>query len=166
MLEGGDRYGNRYCSDTCPVTEMAVRNESVRHFDLKLRAKDRRTVVVDVSILHFAAAPPDHFFLAHILRAAIDSEAPARDRANEETPPPRSTLAMVRESSDVRARKLTSREVEVLGMLAAGNPTAEIASRLHISNLTARNHIQNILDKLEVHSKTEAVAFAFQKRLL
>ena len=32
--------------------------------------------------------------------------------------------------------------------------------------MTARNHIQNILDKLEVHSKAEAVAFAFQKHLL
>jgi DNA-binding CsgD family transcriptional regulator len=41
-----------------------------------------------------------------------------------------------------------------------------MASRLHISRLTARNHLQNILDKLEVHSKSEAVAFAFQKRLV
>ncbi len=71
-----------------------------------------------------------------------------------------------RTSPDARARSLTEREVEVLAMLAAGQPTAEIASRLRISNLTARNHIQNILDKLEVHSKAEAVAFAFQKRLL
>lgn len=51
-------------------------------------------------------------------------------------------------------------------MLAAGHTTPEIASRLSISTLTARNHIQNILEKLEVHSKAEAVAFAFQKRLL
>ncbi len=50
-------------------------------------------------------------------------------------------------------------------MLAAGRSTPEIAIALHISNLTARNHIQNILYKLEVHSKSEAVAFAFQKRL-
>ena len=50
-------------------------------------------------------------------------------------------------------------------MLAAGRSTPEIAIALHISNLTARNHIQNILHKLEVHSKSEAVAFAFQKRL-
>jgi NarL family two-component system response regulator LiaR len=61
---------------------------------------------------------------------------------------------------------LTTREVEVIGMLAAGHTTPEIASRLHISILTARNHIQNVLEKLEVHSKAEAVAFAFQKRLL
>jgi DNA-binding NarL/FixJ family response regulator len=51
-------------------------------------------------------------------------------------------------------------------MLAAGRTTPEIADRLHISTLTARNHIQNILDKLELHSKAEAVAFAFQKGLL
>jgi DNA-binding NarL/FixJ family response regulator len=72
----------------------------------------------------------------------------------------------VRESPDARARKLTAREVDVLGMLAAGHATADIATRLHISNLTARNHIQNILEKLEVHSKAEAVSFAFQKRLV
>ena len=58
------------------------------------------------------------------------------------------------------------REVEVLGMLAAGRTTPEIAERLHIAPLTVRNHIQNILEKLEVHSKSEAIAFAFQKRLL
>ena len=40
VLEGPDVYGNRYCSDNCPVTQMAVRNETVRHFDLRVRAKD------------------------------------------------------------------------------------------------------------------------------
>ena len=55
--------------------------------------------------------------------------------------------------------------VAILGILAAGRTTAEIAAILHISTLTARNHIQNILDKLEVHSKAEAVSFAFQNRL-
>src|SRR3989442_1316299 len=55
---------------------------------------------------------------------------------------------------------------DVHGMLAAGQSTPAIAARLHISILTARNHIQNILEKLEVHSKAEAVAFAFKQRLL
>ena len=43
--------------------------------------------------------------------------------------------------------------------------TPSIALRLHISRLTARNHVQNILDKLEVDSKAEADAFAFEKRV-
>ncbi len=160
MLEGCDVFGNRYCSDTCPATEMANRGETVRAFNLKLRAKDGHAVVVDVSILHFVVGLPDSFFLAHILKPSERREADAQPA------PPRPSLVAARESADARARKLTAREVEVLGMLAAGHPTAEIASRLHISSLTARNHVQHILDKLEVHSKAEAVAFAFQKRLL
>ncbi len=164
-LQGCDVYGNRYCSESCPVTQMAVRNETVRHFDLRFRSKDQRTVTVDVSILNLAVRAPDHFLLVHVMRPSERPEASAR-QAEEIVSPPRSPLTVVRESLDVRARKLTSREVDVIGMLAAGHTTPEIASRLHISTLTARNHIQNVLEKLEVHSKAEAVAFAFQKRLL
>lgn len=165
VLHGSDVYGNRYCGETCPVTQMGTRNEPIRHFDLSLTAKDRHTVTLDISILHLALKPPDHFFLVHVMKPSerpSASERPAEDSAS----PPRSPLTVVRESPDARARKLTSREVEVIGMLAAGHTTPEIASRLHISTLTARNHIQNVLEKLEVHSKAEAVAFAFQKRLL
>lgn len=165
VLEGADAYGNRYCSETCPVTQMAIRGEMVRHFNLSLRAKDHSTVVVDVSILHLAVTAPDHFLLIHVLRPAQRPE-PSALPIQEPGAAPRPPLIMVRESPDARARRLTAREVEVIGMLAAGHTTPEIASRLHISTLTARNHIQNILDKLELHSKAEAVAFAFQKKLL
>ena len=164
LLEGCDGHGNRYCSESCPVTRMAARGEPVRSFALRLRAKDGSTVALDVSILHFEVSPSDGYYLAHILKPPIPAAGAAPEAGADQ--PPRSRLAAVRESSDARARKLTPREVDVLGMLAAGVPTAGIAARLHISNFTARNHLQNILDKLEVHSKAEAVAFAFQKRIL
>jgi len=163
-IQGCDLYGNRYCSDSCPVTQMALRSETVRHFDLDLRARDGRTVRVDVNILTFVARPADGAYLAHVLKPSHRHEAVPRP-VEIEAAPPRPAIVAVHESPDARARRLTVREVEVLGMLAAGHPTAEIAVRLHISTLTARNHTQNILDKLEVHSKAEAVAFAFQKRL-
>lgn len=162
LLEGCDVNENRYCSDNCPVTQMATRSETVHHFDLRLRAKDGTPVVVDVSILTFVVDPADGFFLAHVLTPSGRSSAAPLSVSS----PPHDQLVSVRHSSDVRARKLTAREVEVLAMLAAGRTTPEVAERLHISTLTARNHIQNILDKLEVHSKAEAVAFAFQKHLL
>jgi PAS domain S-box-containing protein len=165
LLQGCDVYGNRYCSESCAVVQMAVRNEVVRHFDLLLRAKDGHGVFVDVSILTFTFDPPDSFLLAHILKPSGRGESAAAG-AERDTSAPRPALLSVRSSADARARRLTEREVEVLGMLAAGHATPEIASRLHISILTARNHIQNILEKLEVHSKAEAVAFAFQKHLL
>ncbi|HEY1434261.1 MAG TPA: LuxR C-terminal-related transcriptional regulator [Thermoanaerobaculia bacterium] len=167
-LGGCDTYGNRYCSEHCQVTEMAARGETIRHFGLRLRAKDGSTIPTDVSVLHLAVRPPDHFVLAHILKPTRLS-GPLLPGSVADAPrdmPPRPTLVAVRESPDARARKLTTREVEVLGMLAAGRSTPEIGGRLHISILTARNHIQNILEKLEVHSKAEAVAFAFQQRLV
>jgi DNA-binding CsgD family transcriptional regulator len=167
VLHGTDGYGNRYCSQSCPVTQIAVRGEAVRHFELTFHAKDRRTVTAGVSILHLALRAPDHFLLVHVMAPSGPSEkAETVERSAEEASPPRPALAVVRESPDVRARRLTAREVEVIGMLAAGHTTPDIASRLQISTLTARNHIQNVLEKLEVHSKAEAVAFAFQKHLL
>jgi PAS domain S-box-containing protein len=165
-LEGCDSHGNRYCSDSCPITQLALRNETVRNFELRLQAKGGHVVVADVSVLHFAVPAPDLFFLAHIVHPSARHHPQQHALEQEGAAPPRPTLVTVRGSEDARARKLTGREVEVLGLLAAGNPTAEIGARLHISTLTARNHIQNILDKLEVHSKTEAVAFAFQKHLI
>ncbi len=165
ILQGCDIYGNRYCGETCPVTQMGIRGEQTRHFDLRLQTKDRRTLPLDISILSLAVRPPDHFLLVHILKPS-DRSSSLENPQEEAASPPRLALAAIRDSHDARARKLTPREVEVIGMLAAGHTTPDIASRLQISTLTARNHIQNILEKLEVHSKTEVVAFAFQKGLI
>ena len=156
LLGGCDAFGNRYCSDDCPVMRMANRGETVRNFTLTLRSKEQSTLTTSMAVLQLRAGAAADYFLAHIVHAA----------APQEPPPPRPRLVAARESADIRARKLTSREVEVLAMLAAGRSTPEIAERLHISQLTARSHIQNLLEKLEVHSKAEAVAFAFQKNLI
>lgn len=58
--------------------------------------------------------------------------------------------------------ELTSREREVLGLLAAGQGTGALARSLRVSHSTARTHIQNVLAKLEVHSRLEAVALLHQ----
>ena len=159
LLRGCDTSGNRYCSDNCPIMQMANRGEIVREFNLTFHTKDAQVVKADVSILQLRAGRADEFFLVHLLRSQ-------QQQQEQRVSPPRPHLVTARESDDVRVRKLTAREVEVLGMLAAGRTTPEIAERLHISQLTARSHIQNILDKLELHSKAEAVAFAFQKNLI
>jgi PAS domain S-box-containing protein len=61
---------------------------------------------------------------------------------------------------------LTRRELEVLRLTAQGLHTAPIAQRLHISRATVRNHVQNILWKLEVHNRLEAVAYAARHGVL
>jgi DNA-binding CsgD family transcriptional regulator len=55
---------------------------------------------------------------------------------------------------------LTSREVQVLRLLVRGHTNNELAHRLHISAKTIDHHVSSILEKLEVRSRTEAVAAA------
>ena len=61
---------------------------------------------------------------------------------------------------------LTPRELEVLRALSEGLSTPEICARLFIAPNTLRTHVQNIMGKLRVHSKLEAVAFAMRHRLV
>jgi DNA-binding NarL/FixJ family response regulator len=61
---------------------------------------------------------------------------------------------------------LTPRELEVLRALVEGLSTPEICDRLFIAPNTLRTHVQNIMGKLRVHSKLEAVAFALRHRLV
>ena len=61
---------------------------------------------------------------------------------------------------------LTPREVDVLRALTEGLSTPEICERLFIAPNTLRTHVQNIMGKLRVHSKLEAVAFALRHRLV
>jgi DNA-binding NarL/FixJ family response regulator len=68
--------------------------------------------------------------------------------------------------TESRAKDLTDRELEVLSLLAQGSSTRDVAQALSISPSTARNHIQNILHKLNVHSRLEAVAYAFEHGLV
>ena len=55
---------------------------------------------------------------------------------------------------------LTEREREILHLLAQGLRNDDIAGKLFISPQTVQTHVRNILGKLRVHSKLEAVAFA------
>jgi DNA-binding response OmpR family regulator len=61
---------------------------------------------------------------------------------------------------------LTARESEVLRLLADGLSQADIAGRLFISSKTVATHIEHILEKLEVRSRAQAVAFAYREGLL
>jgi DNA-binding CsgD family transcriptional regulator len=67
---------------------------------------------------------------------------------------PRGPAASTRENP----ARLTSRQVEVLGLLADGLSNADIADRLVVSVRTAGNHVAAVLEKLGVHSRAEAVA--------
>lgn len=62
--------------------------------------------------------------------------------------------------------RLTLREREILEQLARGISSEGIAERLHIAPLTVRTHIRNLMAKLGVHSRLEAVAFGLKHGLI
>jgi len=61
---------------------------------------------------------------------------------------------------------LTGRELEVLGLAAKGLSNREIGQRLFISDNTVKNHVRNILEKLHLHSRMQAVMYAVRERLI
>jgi two-component system nitrate/nitrite response regulator NarL len=61
-----------------------------------------------------------------------------------------------------RLRHLTDREREVLRLIVRGDTSSQIASTLGISTSTARTHVQNVLVKLQVHSRLQAAALVAQ----
>jgi two-component system NarL family response regulator len=75
---------------------------------------------------------------------------------------------MVLHQDVVGARKptLTSREIEVLEMVADGKTSRQIGDLLFISENTVKNHVRNILDKLGLHSRNEAVLYAVRENLI
>jgi DNA-binding NarL/FixJ family response regulator len=70
------------------------------------------------------------------------------------------------EKQQYPAPALTSRELEVLKLVAKGQSNREIGEDLFISENTVKNHVRNILEKLHLHSRMEAVIYAVRERLL
>jgi DNA-binding CsgD family transcriptional regulator len=100
-----------------------------------------------------AAADLDHL-VAEVSMLSGPRGPGADETVLDETVPDRSPFA------------LTQREREVLRLLVEGHSNPQIASALFISPKTVRNHVTNILTKLEVESRTAAAAFALRHGLV
>jgi DNA-binding NarL/FixJ family response regulator len=64
------------------------------------------------------------------------------------------------------ALRITDRELQVLRLVATGMNNRDIAAELFISENTVKNHVRNILEKLQLHSRMEAVMYAVREKLL
>ncbi len=64
------------------------------------------------------------------------------------------------------AHSLTARELEVLRLVARGLPNKQIARELEIAEKTVKTHVSNILQKLDLHDRTQAVVYALRERIV
>jgi len=81
-----------------------------------------------------------------------------------ETSIPQALVAKLAES--MSSEPLTGRELDVLGLLAHGKSNKEIGSRLYITETTVKSHMRSIFSKLNVLSRTEAIATASRRGLV
>lgn len=78
----------------------------------------------------------------------------------------RAVIGRTQSNEQSLASFLTTREREVLGRLVQGQSTRQIAESMGVAYSTARTHIQSVLDKLGVHSRLEAAAFAARHQVV
>lgn len=69
-------------------------------------------------------------------------------------------------STGRREARLSQREREVLGLVASGNVSSEIGTKLGISTQTVNVHVKNIYKKLQVHSRAQAVSYATEHGMI
>jgi len=159
LFTGVDESGNRLCYRGCHVMALVGMGEAVQTFDMKTRAKSGRLLWINVSTLVIQRDAPGGQLTVHLFRDVTATKE---------------LLALVHErfaapgapSSNGAASTLTRREIEILQVVATGASTRAIAEKLHVSPATVRNHVQNILTKLGVHNRLEAVAWATRHRLV
>lgn len=180
----------RTVSDELGVLGQETEQPAVRGLGMLARARvaittrDRSAIdLLEEALAAFVEAelPYEVAVTRHALAEELEEEQPELARAEARTA--RSTLERLQADPDVVARSpalrglggsgggesgatagLTTREAEVLGLLADGCSNAQIAARLYISIRTAEDHVCNILAKLGVDNRTEAAAHVHRGR--
>ena len=142
LLSGRDVFGNRFCSEGCPILASAFRNEPINHFQIDFRTATHENLKCSVSALTLFRLPHQGV-LIHLCQSKSDID---------------NSMVTKHASLAHMHQTLTARETETLCLLHRGMTIAEIAAAMGISASTVRNHTQHILLKLQVHSRFEAVA--------
>ena len=125
ILHGMDVFGNRFCSPSCALTCMVDRHETVRHFELDVRAESREIIPTSFSIMVVPGPRRRQYTMIHFMER-VDRQREAsvliRRILTEQHAPPVSRPTPG-EAPAAPTPTLTSRELQVLQMLADGTST-------------------------------------------
>ena len=164
VLDGKDIFGNRFCHERCAVRCMIGRREPLNHWQLNYRTASSDRINVLVSAIVLNNNRPADFIVVHVLKPIALADGKSALGAQDKQDNRLSADGL--EEEGTCPVELTAREAEILQLLAAGSTTREIVRLLCISEETVRTHIRNILNKLNVHSRLQAVCEAVRRRLL
>jgi len=167
VLAGRDVHGNVYCCRNCPVAFQARERPSdpVQNFSLSFELGKSGPKWFEISLFAIPSYHPALSTVVHVIRDSRKKpSALERDLAAKTKPP--SELWRPMTAVGGQLAELTTREREILRGLSEGLSTSALAKKFSIAPVTVRNHVQNILQKLDVHTKLAAVALAYQHGLI
>lgn len=171
VMQGRDTTGCAVCHRHCATFQRAERLENPPTAEVSSRTRDGQNIWLSVSTVLVPSRRRELATLIHFFRE-ITHEHQLHDVVEEFTQVvagishPRGdgdSPAGLEHESDF---KLTRRERQVLALLVSGVSGDTIAERLCISPRTVRNHVTNLLGKLGVHSRLEAVALAIRNGIV
>jgi len=161
VMQGRDLSGNTICVPGCHIQAMSMRGALPSSYDLLIEHASGKRLWLNISTILVHNDNGELNASVHLFRDVTtrrELEAHLKQALGQE-------LQNVDALPDTLAT-LTPREREVLKLITKGLPAHAVANRLSISRATVRNHTQNILSKLGVHSKLAAVAVANRHGLL
>jgi PAS domain S-box-containing protein len=179
VISGRIASDRALCGPNCRIHSGVLKGAPQKNFDLLTQSNTGEPLWLNITLI--ASLDSGESFIAHILRdvtrekrMALALEQFLSDLGSTNPMPldistekPMSRYLLARHSTpDRHVVALSSREIEVLTLMAEGLSTKGLAQKLNISHFTARNHIQNILVKLDLHSKAQAVSYAFKRGIL
>lgn len=161
VLAGRDPFGNLYCMRDCAIVRTAIDGASPEPFFMEVAKKKGGSQRVKVRVLPLPSGAKNITCVMHLIERGDAAELDrlvgairAASRPSADAPPADPLITV---------SPLTGREREIVLLLSNGYAALNIAAKLNLSHATVRNHIQNILRKLEVHSQVEAIAVAFRR---
>jgi DNA-binding NarL/FixJ family response regulator len=116
----------------------------------------------DVQVLHAIKAGARGYLLKGNVRTEL-LEAIRTVHAGRKRIPPEIATELAEHAAD---DELSSREIDVLHLIGAGNANKQIADKLSIAETTVKNHISNILSKLGANDRAHAVTIALQRGII
>jgi len=167
ILKGSDECGP-VCSENCTVKQSIANRRPLGNFDLQIQTVHGRQWS-NVSVLMENDSPrPCAIYIVRPIDVRKKLEILVRDFVVSSTSvTPENAVAMIASTrAPAKDASLSGKELEVLRLLARGESTSTVANQLHISRTTVNNHVQHILQKLDCHTRLEAIRRAEHAGLL
>lgn len=169
LLHSRNSAQRRVCVENCAILMRSRKGEAISAQEVEVATREGEKKRLSMSIFYYRDRRDDKLYIVHFFRQIESMDGGRRmeiDIGKDLNSD--GNLNLITSQSKEALRRfadLTPRQREVLWHLLHGEGTEGIAEILSISINTTRNHIQQVLQGLEVHSRMEAVAYVMQHDL-